>query len=223
MTEQALPSDGDTPGDDPRERILSAACRVIARRGGDHTRYVDIAREAGVSVGSIQYYFDGRAELLSAAFYWFNDKTTAAAKAIYETEPNPLNRLVALVRFCVEGPEGWDFYGTWSVWLEYWSSSNRDLELRNPTLYDRWRQPFHDAITDGAEERLFELVHPVDDSVDRIIAAIEGLSMRALLEPDRVPVQRMFELLIGVVGVELGIQIPAGSRVSSSSAPPVHS
>jgi AcrR family transcriptional regulator len=222
MTEQAVPSHGDPPGDDPRERILSAACRVIARRGGDHTRYVDIAREAGVSVGAIQYYFDGRAELLSAAFYSFNDKTIAATKAIYETEPSPVDRLVAMVRFCVEGPEGWDFYGTWSVWLEYWSSSNRDDELRNSTLYDRWRQPFHDAITDGAQEGLFELIHPVDDSVDRIIAAIEGLSMRALLERDRMPLQRMFELLIGVVGVELGIQIPVAPLVGSRSAPPVH-
>jgi AcrR family transcriptional regulator len=225
MTEQAVSSDSDSSAHDPRERILSAACRVISRRGADHTRYVDIAREAGVSVGSIQHYFDGRAELLAAAFHAFNNKTNAAAKAIYETEPNPVNRLVALVRFCVEGPKGWDFHDTWSVWLEYWSSSNRDAELRSTggSLYDLWRQPFHDAIEDGAEDGLFELAHPIPDTVDRIIGSIEGLSLRALLEPDRMPLQRMFDMLIDVVRLELGVSIPVGPAVGRMSAPPVHS
>jgi AcrR family transcriptional regulator len=201
-------SAGDV-ADDPRARILESAARVIAERGGDHARYVDIARAAGVSVGSIQHYFDGRAALLSTSFIAFNEKSDAAARAIYEREANPLNRLVELIRFGVEGPPGWGFDDTWSVWLEYWSSSNRDPGLRQSgaTIYDVWRTPFHETLADGAAQGLFELRNPPEDTVDRIIGCMEGLATRVLLEPDRMTPQRMFSLLLDLVSIELGVKL----------------
>jgi AcrR family transcriptional regulator/ferredoxin len=50
-----------------RERLLSAAAEVFARRGYDGTRVADIAAAAGVSNGAMYAHFTSKAELLVAA------------------------------------------------------------------------------------------------------------------------------------------------------------
>src|SRR5947209_2417018 len=47
--------------------VLEAACRVIADRGADATRFADVAAESGVPVSTLQYYFGSREDLLVAA------------------------------------------------------------------------------------------------------------------------------------------------------------
>lgn len=49
-----------------REEILEAAKIVFVREGYFDTRLVDIAEEAGCSVGTVYTYFDGRDQLLYA-------------------------------------------------------------------------------------------------------------------------------------------------------------
>lgn len=55
-------------GQDPakREQILAGASRVINRMGYDAASVNDIAREAGVSKGTIYVYFTGKEELFEA-------------------------------------------------------------------------------------------------------------------------------------------------------------
>src|SRR5712691_6318405 len=66
---------GPDPGRGPGRRagrrkvaVLEAACRVIADRGADATRFADVAAESGVPVSTLQYYFGSREDLLVAAF-----------------------------------------------------------------------------------------------------------------------------------------------------------
>ena len=47
-----------------REALLDAACTLIARSGTRTLRIEDVAREAGVSIGLVYYYFESREELL---------------------------------------------------------------------------------------------------------------------------------------------------------------
>src|SRR5919202_6989643 len=66
---------GRPPGPDPRrperlEQILAAACRAILDRGFPATRIADIARAAGVSTGTVHYYFATKDEVLVAALKW---------------------------------------------------------------------------------------------------------------------------------------------------------
>jgi AcrR family transcriptional regulator len=50
-----------------RERILAAALQVFAERGFDGARTRDIAERAGVNLGLLSYYFDGKEPLWRAA------------------------------------------------------------------------------------------------------------------------------------------------------------
>src|SRR3954454_9790421 len=63
---------GRPPGADPRrperlEQILDAACRAILDRGFPATRIADIAAAAGVSTGTVHYYYATKDEVLVAA------------------------------------------------------------------------------------------------------------------------------------------------------------
>jgi AcrR family transcriptional regulator len=49
------------------EQILEAACQAILERGFPATRIADIAAAAGVSTGTVHYYFATRDEVLIAA------------------------------------------------------------------------------------------------------------------------------------------------------------
>jgi AcrR family transcriptional regulator len=202
--------------DAARETILKAAARVIGRRGADNTRLRDIARASGLSIGALQHHFGARAELLAATFRRFN----ADSIRLFHQEAradDPRERLVALLELCLVPRDGLSFRDKWSVWLEFWSVSNRDRELRehSAVIYRSWREPFQQAIEDGIELGLFHPRDPVDDVVDRVIAGIDGLALRALLEPERVPPRRMAELITASLETELGTTLgaekPAGS------------
>src|SRR5690606_7386663 len=55
-------------GGDKRERILSAAERVFARRGFFAAKVSDVAKEAGVADGTIYLYFKSKDDLLISLF-----------------------------------------------------------------------------------------------------------------------------------------------------------
>ena len=57
-----------------REQILQAALTRFASQGYHHTTVDDIAREAGLSKGSIYVHFDSKKELFLSAFIRFLDE-----------------------------------------------------------------------------------------------------------------------------------------------------
>ena len=60
--------------DDRRTQILEAAGRVIARRGVRGLRVEELAREAGVSVALVYYYFENRAGLLRRVLEFVDER-----------------------------------------------------------------------------------------------------------------------------------------------------
>ena len=53
--------------EETRERLVSAAARVVAEQGYDGARVGEIAREAGLTTGAIYAHFRSKDELLAAA------------------------------------------------------------------------------------------------------------------------------------------------------------
>jgi TetR/AcrR family fatty acid metabolism transcriptional regulator len=84
-----------------REAILAAAERVFSKSGFYATRMADIAKEAGVAVGTLYNYFDSReailSDLLTLRHNQFHAKVVAAAVAT-----DPVERLRQIVDTCFE-------------------------------------------------------------------------------------------------------------------------
>ncbi len=47
-----------------RERIISSAARLIIKKGAENTSLSDIARESGISKGTLYYYYPTKSELI---------------------------------------------------------------------------------------------------------------------------------------------------------------
>jgi AcrR family transcriptional regulator len=73
---------------DRRDAILSAATRVIASQGTGATTAA-IAKEAGVSNGSLFVYFDTKAVLMNELYVTLKTEMTAAATAGLDTGGEP--------------------------------------------------------------------------------------------------------------------------------------
>jgi AcrR family transcriptional regulator len=86
-------------GDATRERILGAALRLFRRRGFERTTMREIARAAGVSLGSTYYYFPSK-EALVLAFY---GQVQERHESLVRTAALPPGDLVVRVRSALLG------------------------------------------------------------------------------------------------------------------------
>jgi AcrR family transcriptional regulator len=157
--------------------VLEAACRVIADRGADATRFADVAAESGVPVSTLQYYFGSREDLLVAAFRHASGTEIAALEADLAAMTDPweqLERIIsrALTGYQPEAPEAG------RLWIESWHFGIRDPEMRADILrdYAAWRRLVADAVRRGDEQGRFGSVQPEKVAVVAI-ALVDGMGI----------------------------------------------
>src|SRR6516165_11520430 len=155
--ESAAPVRGPSRGRGPGRRagrrktaVLEAACRVIAERGADATRFADVASESGVPVSTLQYYFGSREDLLVAAFRHASSAEIAALEADVAAIADPWQQLEAIITTSLAGYAP-DTPGGGRLWIESWHFGLRDQEMRADALRDNtaWRQ----LVASRSEER----------------------------------------------------------------------
>src|SRR5262245_51822736 len=110
-----------------KRQILTATCEVVAERGCRDLRIVDVARKAGLSNGSVHYYFDSKEELLRAAFAFNFRASLERRQWINQSDLPPVERLRMLVESYI--PAQPESVQAWRVWVELWVSA-----LGDPTL-----------------------------------------------------------------------------------------
>ena len=84
-----------------RERLVTAAARVLHEQGVEKTTLADIAQAADVPVGNIYYYFKTKDQLVGAAIDAHGQGLQVVIEAL-DRLPAPQERLKALVRGWVE-------------------------------------------------------------------------------------------------------------------------
>ena len=168
--------------------VLEAACRVIADRGADATRFADVAAESGVPVSTLQYYFGSREDLLVAAFRHASGTEIAALEAEIAAMTDPWEQLERIISRALTGyqPEAPGVLESGRLWIESWHFGIRDAEMRADTLrdYDAWRRLVADAVRRGVEQGRFGSVQPEKVAV-LAIALVDGMGIPlALGDPE---------------------------------------
>ncbi|MEX0960180.1 MAG: TetR/AcrR family transcriptional regulator [Burkholderiales bacterium] len=79
-----------------RERLVEAGKRLIHHRGFQQTTLAEIARESGVPLGNVYYYFRTKEEILEAVAERLADDFRLRV-ARFEREPDPRLRLLAFL------------------------------------------------------------------------------------------------------------------------------
>jgi AcrR family transcriptional regulator len=181
------------PGREPGRRagrrktaVLEAACRVIAERGSDATRFADVAAESGVPVSTLQYYFGSREDLLVAAFRHASNAEIAALEADIAAADDPWDQLERIFTRALTGYQP-DAPEAGRLWIESWHFGIRDPEMRADALRDNnaWRRLVADVVRRGAERGIFGDRHDPDKVAVLAIAVVDGMGVPLSLgDPD---------------------------------------
>jgi AcrR family transcriptional regulator len=186
-----------------RPQILDATARAVAKRGITGLRFADVADEAGVSIGTVQYYFRTREALLRETFAFM---TEAAVDRWLDDDGDSdhWGRIVALADIVLDPST---FRERWTRWLQFWAAYARDPTLRRRmgTVYEQWREPFRRMFEAGVAAGTFNPALPLDVVVDRTIALFDGLALQVLLEAPGASVERMRAILLEALAADLGV------------------
>jgi len=81
-----------------RERLVSAAIRLLHQQGVERTTLADIAKAADVPVGGVYYYFKTKDDVVAAAIDAHARQSATALAQIEARERSPKGRLKALMK-----------------------------------------------------------------------------------------------------------------------------
>ena len=113
--------------------MLRATVRVIIERGVESTRFSDVAEASGVPIGTLQYYFGSRDELILATFRSGTDRLSEGLSKLLNEADGPWASLLVfidtiLVSFTPEGGH------LGRLWAEFYRASLRDQKTREILL-----------------------------------------------------------------------------------------
>jgi AcrR family transcriptional regulator len=190
---------------DARERILDAACDVIAEHGIDDVRIARIATLAGVSPPLVHYHFATReallAEALEHSFELLGDLRTTSAE---DEGWSAAQRLGWMIDQSLPFPGMGD--REWRLWLELWGQAARRPELRDVAarLYARYDDWIAEVVEEGIAAG--ELAAPDPRAVvQRLIAAIDGVGVRVLVDDPAMGLAHARALVVEQLAAELGV------------------
>jgi AcrR family transcriptional regulator len=201
--------------DERRRELAAAAWRVIAAHGIDEVTTRQIARESGYSNGVLQHYFENKDEILLGALQ------------LSHVEINERYRLLTDDVSAVDGlrsvlydnlPEDDQRALETRVEMSFWVRALSNANLRavqvteSSTLQNLLRGLAERAQQDEA------LGADVDrDTLTAVLAAlIDGLSLHALLYPERFPGGRataLMDFVLNLVGVDTSDALEDRRRV----------
>ena len=173
-----------------RQQILQATWHVIAVSGFRSLRVSDVAKRAGVSSGMIHYYFDGKHDLVKAAFERYYAHSMERRQWIMETGQGPLELLKLIVESYVPVEE--ETLEGWRVWSELWVEGLQepDLQELNEDFYGQWRRQVAGIISDGQDAGLIRDGSAIE-LANMLIAMIDGLAIQVLLGSRSMTAERM--------------------------------
>ena len=188
------------------ERILEAACDLIAAEGIDEVRIARVAQRAGASTALVHHYFSTREELLEQAlihsFEQAGDERFQRTPEAEETAAQALARGLA---------ESLPFPGSqereWVLWVELWLRAVREPDLRPVAarLYGRYRDWVAGLIRAGIDSGEFRADADPEALADVVMALLDGAGVRALIRDPAMGVEVARALVARRLAAELGL------------------
>jgi len=189
--------------DQRRRELATAAWKVITESGIDGATTREIARESGYSTGVLAHYFERKDDILLEALHISHATINKRLGDLLE----PQQGLEALRTFCYDTvPLGEQQVRETILEMSFWSRALVNDELREVqrTESAHWRAVLRELIV-AAQER-GELADGDPEIMTELLAGlIDGLSVHALLYPDRFTKRRLTEL----IDAQLALWTPA--------------
>jgi AcrR family transcriptional regulator len=177
------PSKREQMREERRQQILEAALVVFGQKGFHAANVSDVAAQAGVSQGTIYWYFESKDDLLEAALLSFVDGIGQASMvdlAQCTTAASKLRTLGDSLVGLADMAEG-----LFAMFLEFWASSPRRDEAGQlwTDALNRYKDIIVDIIQEGVRDGEFRSVD-AESLVWALMAAYDGLAAYVMLIPD---------------------------------------
>lgn len=189
-----------------REEVVEAARRIILREGIEAATTRAIAREAGYSNGVLTHYFADKDDIMLSALRSSHRRIVKRLRG----RLTGLTGLAALRELLLDNlPLDDERAGETGLEIGFWSRS-----LTSPAMLEAQRAEAEElrylvrsllGSADASGE--ISTAEDLDDATDRLLALVDGLSVRRLLHPGRLGVARLERLL----DAELDRLRPAGA------------
>jgi TetR/AcrR family transcriptional repressor of qacA len=179
---------------DKLDRLFEAATERFGEDGYNETTMESIAEEAGVSKGTLYYYFDSKEELFLELFRDWLKKFEQLWEE-EDFEDSPVRELVHLHTSMMKTVEETASLGR--LMLEFWANASRKKKLEeilNETLKE-YRAKTAEIIEKGEEKGVFREVDSWQAS-SALVAAYDGLWFHWLLDPEAFALEEAGEKLV---------------------------
>lgn len=177
----------------PEEHILESALAVIAEYKISGTRMREIAERAGISQGTLHYYFPTKANLLLSLLddmqrTFDEDRRRELAAGGHDAAhklrlfPRQQQRILAEHPY-LEG-----------AFFDFWGQGIIDPEIRPKIqwMYSEWRTDIEAIIAEGVEAQLFDETQ-TKLAPFLLVSLMEGAALQHLIEPGLFDLDAYFE------------------------------
>lgn len=182
-----------------RAQIIAAARECISEKGYAATTIRDVALAAGVSTGTVNYYFSSKEALLVSALEDLAAEFGGRVRnASDKSGGDAAAALVALVEASLPLPE--EAPRTWYLWLEFWGQAYRHPGLGriHAEIYHTWRRMIERTVERGIAAGQ---LRPADAAgVARQLAGlVDGLAIHCILGDPETPAAEVRRLCLDFV------------------------
>lgn len=173
----------DQQREERRKQILEAALTIFSQKGYHATNVSDVAAQAGVSQGTIYWYFESKEELFTGALLWFFadfGAETFAAVEQYETASEKLRALARSMQDFARRAES-----LFTLFVGFWASSPSAEKSGQfwVDLLGEFKDVLVGIVEEGVQQGEFEAVD-AEALVWALLAAYDGLAAYLMLMPD---------------------------------------
>jgi TetR/AcrR family fatty acid metabolism transcriptional regulator len=166
------------PAPERRAQILDAALRCFARRGYHSATMDDLAKDSGLSKGSLYWYFDSKLDVFLALFDRFTDQILTGWAAIERPGENARTSMregLETVLEMIGGQRELMF-----VWAEFLALP--EGRARMGEVYRTSRERLEAIVVAGVERGEFRQLN-APATAATLLAAAEGLALQAMVDP----------------------------------------
>ena len=178
-----------------KAQVLQAARACIVALGYERVTMRDIAEAAGVSTGTVVFYFRDKESVLEAALLGKIQDTGIAFRAALEGAQSARDRLERLIEASL--PASDEVRDEWRLWLTFWGEATRNERLRavSERQHQRWTRFLARIVREGVAAGESTPVDP-DATATQIAALVDGMAVQATLGNPALSPERMRQLCL---------------------------
>lgn len=178
-----------------RRELAEAVWRVILRDGLDRASVRNVAREAGLSMGSLRHYFGSQTELLAFAMRLVPERVRGRVEALDLSSRGPRQAIEQVLSEVL--PLDAERRAEAEVWLALTGRALVDPTLRElrDEGYDLLRELCVGAVRALVDSGDATPGLDVNLEAERLYAVVDGLALHAVVRPERAPAGQVAAVL----------------------------